>query len=468
MSLCANRDACVIVAAPLSFVIVSRIVSRKRAIVVSLVALMLAAPVARAAEVTRVVSAFDQNDTFDFNLTATWLHDVHTAAVNREFENTNSDNVQLGKDLKYAQTTDVINLRTDFGVLWDVGLHVQLPIVIASSNNLTFDSQVDDGNSTFVRDGIYPAYNNASPRPSTVFQSPTRSGPQSLGVGLNWAVFNERRDDTKPTWTLGFDAMLDIFKDQRFDPSNPNGNTATGLGYHQLIWSTWVSKRFRYFDPYFGASYMLPIRTNGSMFQNEGGGQTNSAPQQTAAVVIGVEQIAWENPATQQRVTVELRGHIEEHFAGRGYSELWEPLSGSSQCKAGSTDLTNCRASLDQVTQSTVSANGVLGSPATTGAPYPGVSNIDAYGSFGGDLGLNVQVGKYIRFRSLFGLTVDAPHFITNASAGIDANGDGQVNSADPREANPVYRESIDIPGRRFKIEESKDWHLVVEGSLMF
>jgi hypothetical protein len=461
VSLCANRDACVIVAAPLSFVIVSRIVSRKRAIVVSLVALMLAAPVARAAEVTRVVSAFDQNDTFDFNLTATWLHDVHTAAVNREFENTNSDNIQLGKDLKYAQTTDVINLRTDFGVLWDVGLHVQLPIVIASSNNLTFDSQVDDGNSTFVRDGIYPAYNNASPRPSTVFQSPTRSGPQSLGVGLDWAVFNERRDDTKPTWTLGFDAMLDIFKDQRFDPANPNGNTATGLGYHQLIWSTWISKRFRYFDPYFGASYMLPIRTNGSIFQSEGPTESNSGPQQMAAVVIGVEEIAWENPATLQRVTIEVQGHMEEHFAGRGFSELWEPLSGSPQC-------TPCRPSLDEVTQSPVSANGVLGTPVTAASPYPGVSNIDAYGSFGGDLGLNVQVGKYIRFRSLFGLTVDAPHFITNASAGIDANGNGQVNSADPREANPVYRESIDIPGRRFKIEESKDWRLLVQGSLMF
>lgn len=469
MSLCANRDACVIVAASLSFVTASR---KSRAIESWTVigALLLVAPVVRAAEVTRTVTALDHDDTFDFNLTATWIHDAHTAAVNREFENANSNTIQLVKDLKYAQTTDVLNLRTDFGILWDVGLHVQLPIVLASSDNLTFDQGVTPANSTFVRDGIYPAYNNPpSPTPSsTVFQSPTRSGPQSLGVGINWAVFNERRDDTKPTWTLGFDAMLDIFKDQRFDPANPNGNTATGLGYHQLIWSTWVSKRFRYFDPYFGASYMLPIRTNGSIFQNEGGGQTSVNPQQMAVVVIGVEQIAWENPVTRQRVTIELQGYMGEHFAGRGFSELWEPLSGSSQCKAGSTDLTGCRASLDEVTQSPVSANGVLGAPVTTAAPYPGVSNIDAYGSFGGDVGLNVQVGKYIRFRSLFGLTVDASHFITNASAGVDANSDGQVNSSDPREANPVYRESIDIPGRRFKIEESKDWRLVVEGSLMF
>ena len=102
-------------------------------------------------------------------------------------------------------------------------------------------------------------------------------------------------------------------------------------------------------------------------------------------------------------------------------------------------------------------------------APYPGVSDIDGYGSFGGDVGLNVQVGKYIRFRSLFGLTVDAPalHHQRRAPA-IDANGDGRSNSGNPNEANPVYRESIDIPGRRFRVEESKDWRLVVEGSLMF
>ena len=56
------------------------------------------------------------------------------------------------------------------------------------------------------------------------------------------------------------------------------------------------------------------------------------------------------------------------------------------------------------------------------------MTDIDAYGSFGGDVGLNIQVGKYIRFRSLFGMTVDEPHFITNASAGVDTNHDGRVD----------------------------------------
>jgi len=411
---------------------------------------------ARSAEVTRVVTALDQNDTFDFNLTAAWLHDSQSAAINRELQGF-GNGTQVVRDLKYAQTTDLLDLRTDFGILWDVGLHVDLPIILAQSNNLTFDQGVNAGNSTFVRDGIYPAYNGTS---STVFQSPTRSGLQYLGLGIQWAVFNQKRDDTKPTWTLGFDADLDIFKDMRFDPAAPDANTGVGLGYHQLIWSTWVSKRFRHFDPYFGASYMLPIRTNGSIYQDLGGGQTSVNPQQFATVIIGVEQIAWENPSGDQRVTVELQAHAAEHFAGRGTSQLWEPLSGHPGCTLmGGTVAETCRQSLDVTTDA-------MNQPHA--APYPGVTDIDAYGSFGGEAGLNIQVGKYIRFRALYGMTFDAAHFITNASAGVDRNHNGIVESGNSNEANPTYRESIDIPGRRFRVEDSRDWHLFVQGSLMF
>jgi hypothetical protein len=428
----------------------------------------LAGPGARAAEVTRVVSALDADDTFDFNLTATWLHDVKTAAVNVEQQT--SGGTALARDLKYGRTRDVLNLRMDFGVLWDVGLHVQAPLVLHDANHLDYDTGVDASNSTFT--GAVSAGGDAVVPPpasgSRVFTSPTRKGFENLGLGITWAAFNQRRDDTKPTWTLSFDALLDVFKDMRYDPANPNANTAVGLGYHQMVWSTWISRRFRHFDPYFGAWYMLPIRTNGSIFQNLGGGQTMVNPQQQAGATMGVEVVAWENAARQQRVTIEGRAHMEEHFAGRGYSELWEPLTGSSACQAGTTDTTGCRKSLDVVTQAPV-VNGVPQPAMATEkpAPYPGVTDIEAYGTFGGDLGFNVQVGPYVRFRSLFGLSYDEPHFITNASAGV-AGPNGRVDSNDPTQANPYYREAIDLPGRRFRVVQSETWHLVVEGALMF
>ena len=81
----------------------------------------------------------------------------------------------------------------------------------------------------------------------------------------------------------------------------------------------------------------------------------------------------------------------------------------------------------------------------------------------------HIRLGpRYIRFRGLFGLTVDMPHFLTNANAGVDTNHDLVVNSLDKAEANPVYRESIDLPGRRFRVEETEVWSLLLEGSIMF
>ena len=113
-----------------------------------------------------------------------------------------------------------------------------------------------------------------------------------------------------------------------------------GQGYHQFVWSTFVSKRFRWFEPYFGAWYNLPVRTNGSPFQKYGPTQTSVNPQQRGGVMIGVEQIAWENPRGDQRVTIEARAFVEEHFFGRERSEIWEPLSGASTCTTNTpTDL---------------------------------------------------------------------------------------------------------------------------------
>jgi hypothetical protein len=462
---------------------------------VVLLTLLLSLP-ARAAEVTRVVSALDDDNRFDLHLTASWLHESSSGYIKRE---TQELPTELVKDLTYAHSRDILNLRMEFGVLWDIGLHVDLPIVLRDVSNLDFDRSegasnciyperaygyqptcVDSANSTLLRDGALPGYGmdswgldarhnqqfSRTPQPATgpfdpgtasVFRGPKRSGLPYVGVGVVWAAMNQLRDDTKPTWTLGFDAKLDVFKDMRFDPSNPGGNTAVGLGYHQLVWSTWVSKRFRRFDPYFGAWYMLPVRTNGSLFQKyPGDTQTSVSPEQQAGFTVGVEHVAWEDVPAKQRVTVEARFRVQEHFYGRGYSELWQPLSGSSAC-AASGAAPACRVGLD----GDLNGDGLLD-------PYPGITEIESYATFGGDLGLNVQVGRFVRFRGLFGLSTDMPHYITGASAGVDKDGNHQVDSQSPAEANPLYRESIDLPGRRFKVEGSKIWTLLLEGSIMF
>ena len=72
---------------------------------------------ARGAEVTRVVSALDDENRFDLNLTLAWLHASKTAFIKRESE---LDQASLIKDLEYRQTRDVLNLRADFGISWQI------------------------------------------------------------------------------------------------------------------------------------------------------------------------------------------------------------------------------------------------------------------------------------------------------------------------------------------------------------
>ena len=68
----------------------------------------------------------------------------------------------------------------------------------------------------------------------------------------------------------------------------------------------------------------------------------------------------------------------------------------------------------------------------------------------------------------MFGLTIDTPHFITFANAGVDKDGSGAVELTNPNEKNPAYRETIDNPGRRFRVEGTQIWSVLLEGSLMF
>ncbi|HEY5449036.1 MAG TPA: hypothetical protein VIQ54_09810, partial [Polyangia bacterium] len=126
--------------------------------------LVLVAWPARGAEVTRVVSAMDGSNRFDFNLTASWIHDVKSATVKRELQSGLAPrNTELIKDLQFAQTRDILNLRADIGILWDVGFHIDLPLVLADQSNLDFDQSEGAG-------CRFPSSDPNAPRPSCVNQ----------------------------------------------------------------------------------------------------------------------------------------------------------------------------------------------------------------------------------------------------------------------------------------------------------
>jgi len=62
------------------------------------------------------------------------------------------------------------------------------------------------------------------------------------------------------------------------------------------------------------------------------------------------------------------------------------------------------------------------------------------------------------------------PHLLTADGRGVDVDPATMpgVNPMNVMEANPAYRQSIDLPGRRFRVEGSKIWTLFIQGSMMF
>jgi hypothetical protein len=420
----------------------------------------LCVPVAsvRAAEATRVVSGSrSPGEMFDFHLSLVWLHEQERAQIRRDREGAGTGaGIVVADELIYRRSRDVLDLRMDFGVYHDFSLFVATPIVLADDRSLDFDREgcggtgamacPDEKTATILRDRILPGYGMPSygldaehGRPFTagsasVFRGPTRRGLEYLGLGARYAIFNQARDDSKPTWLVRFESRFAVGPDQRFDPAKPTANRAVGLGYHQFVFSTAFSRRFESLDPYLGLWYAVPSAPDGSLYSKYPlGGGAFGGPQQGAGADVGVEVPAWEDARTRRRIVFELRGRMELRFLGLAQGPLWEPLSGSSACP---TERVACRPGVDR----DLTGDGVPD-------PNPGITRSPTYGVLGLDGGLTAQVGRYARFRGLFGVSFEQDRSLT-----------------DGRSGNDVY----DAPGRRFRIENARWWHLLIDLALTF
>ena len=411
------------------------------------------AELAQAAEETRVVTGrLPAREWMDWTVSLNYLHEHQQGAVKREYQAQGTGgSIDLVSDLLYRRSRDVMQLRGEAGLFKDLSLFAVLSVVVSDQSSLDFDRTndcaadptrcVDETNSTTLHDGILPGYGQASygldadnerrfQRPSaTVFRGPTRYGFEYLGLGASWAVFNQARDDTKPTWLLRFETRLSLAEDMRFDPAAPKNNTAVGPGYHQFIFSTLFSRRFGPLEPYSGGWVVLPVLTQGSPFSAPG---LSGGAQKRLGFEAGVDATLWGDKQAQHRVAYELRGQAELRLDGLEQGPLWEALSGNPSC--GPNNTATCRPGVDQ------NGNGVA-------SPNPGVTHSPSYGQIGGDTGITIQIGPHARLRSLFGLFWQQSHDLTDGSSG-----------------NAVY----DVPGRRYRIENAYSWRIVVDGGVVF
>jgi hypothetical protein len=407
---------------------------------------LLVAEAASAAEATRVLSARSIRDV-DFDFSVAWFHDNQTSSVKREYVAPTA--VGLTKDVVSHHVRDSLQLRADLGLVHDLSIFLAGSVVLADSRGLDFDRSGDCAakpcEETLIRDGIVPGNQATSwgqdaetgrpfrPPSNQVFSGPKRSGFEYLGMGVRWAPFNQARDKTKPTWIVGLETRLSVAADQRFDPANPTANRGVGVGYHQFILSTMFSRKFGAHEPNMGAWFMEPALTSNSVFKNQGEGSYASA-QRRMGGQLGIETTVWDQPKWRGRFALEAAGYLEYRLSGLAQSELWEVLSGNSHCSPSTAISGDCRAGID------VDSHGAA-------APNSGVVRSPGYGIAGFDAGFSALASGHARLRGRFGMFFDESHFLTDGASG-----------------NQVY----DTPGRRFRVEASYAWHILIDAMATF
>lgn len=425
---------------------------------------------ARAADITNVASAFDENNPFDFRLRARYDHTEKRAQLKRELEGLSptQNRIALGKDLTYAAHRDTLGLRAEMGLFHDLMLEVELPIVLDESESYGLAAGVGAAGSSTVADGIapmmgYDAQHNgaALPSGSPFFRGVRRGASGGSGLdafdtfnfGLTWAPVSQRRDDTKPTWVLSFEPHISIGNIKAFDRARPNANHAVSEGVHRLYASTAISHRWRWVEPYMGFWYMYPIARGDSLFKDYGPAEKVKGPMQQGGSVFGVELVPLDRPAAGHKIWIDLRGRLDGHFAGRGYSEAWELLASSPALACDAA-----QATYNPACDASATTN------AYQGRPYTGVTTIENYASLGVDVGLGVQLGRHARFRTSFDYSHDESHFVTGEDIGVPSTASGRVMSAN--EYNPAWRAVIDQVGRRYKVDDVNVYNFSIWGRL--
>jgi hypothetical protein len=439
------------------------------------------------AEITSVVDAFDEGDIFDLNLTLGFIQSFKHADIRRETDlfqpglstggfTPHSENVA-----SYSQSTSTLMLGADIGIFRDLALIVRLPIILSDSASLG-DLNGSSANPQRLQD-----YNGAQLF-TVPFKGPTRSGVDWFSTGLDYAIFNQQRDSTKPTWVLGVEGRWGVGTPLHAcnangvivsdgttrtcpDPANPTGaNRTPGISRAMITVQghTVFSRRFGYVEPYTGfwvqADFPESKSSSDYSATDSFSGEIINHPPVLGTFAMGMEVIPWERRDQFQRFVADFRLLGTYHSPGRDYSELFDAL-GSSQA-----------ASLRNPNPGRY-MNGVP-DPTAQNDYFTGITDELGYSSLGGRVQATIQAGQYLKFNAGVGFTYNQSHLVTSAEpcnpfasvndigqAGNCTSNNGTVSTGLP---NPNYRDAIDSPGRRFSVDNGTIVDLWINGVVMF
>ncbi|OJT17683.1 hypothetical protein BO221_44800 [Archangium sp. Cb G35] len=432
--------------------------SRLRAVVA---ALTLGVPfVATAADVTRVASSFEDEDPFGMFIDAGFAHSQRRTKIVREVlpESTGGTRQYEG-ELWYRNYDTRLNLDVAFGIAQDVELSFGLPLVLLQDESWSFVEGRNSGNSTitnnFVRNncggsGVPCSLTTREPLfnvPDNGYLETFRGGLTRLGnarFGFAWAIFNQLKDETKPTWTVALDYEAPTAK--LLDPSFVTSKEQRGdVGdrVHKYTISTALSRQIGLAEPYFRMHYTIPVRGPGAWSncdnrnvepQNLGHPQncgtadwnrkeTGIQAPHIAGVMFGSEFQVLDQPT--RKFKLDLRAISNYVSKGRYYNEM----------------------------------SGALRKLLATGD----------YMQVGGQFALTAQISDFLSVRGSGMFLYNTDHVLTDEKIGKDLDGNGSVDiTGNPAELNPNFDYRTDFVSRRFLATESKDFRLDVTATLRF
>lgn len=438
--------------------------------------LVLGAAAAQANPASLVASAADPGDPADLHLSLDYEYAIESASIWRERVGADVDPldpIAKTRDLAFRQYRHLLVPRAELGIFRNTWLSVALPIVIAQERELTLGSGVTRDGSSTVIDGLLPAQGFDARDPGTalpgdgMFRGVNRKGLDQLHAGLGFALMNQDKDDTKPTWKLGAELRLAVGRVMRFDPASPAAETGVGSGVHELrVWTS-VARRYKRTEAWFELYWRAPIAEKPPsllrLADEDKFGATNTRAGQVGGVSFGLELFAVDDGPDKNRISLDLGARIDAHFEGRGYSEMWEVFALAGDASAGGPLV------LDR-------------DPTETGVQarsHPGVTNIENYLEMAGRAAIRAQLGKYVRFAAMFDLVWRTDHAITFSDAGIDLptcgtaggaceNEDNGVVNPGTQEINPLHVPRIDLVGHRYHSEDNMGFVIGVQGQILF
>jgi hypothetical protein len=451
------------------------------------------------AEITSVVDAFDGDDPFDAHLMVGFRQSWKHANIRRETSlfqpglSTGGFVARTENVATYSQSTSTLDLGADIGVFRDLALAIRLPLILSDTRELG-DLDGSSANPQRLQD---PSGGQLFTVP---FKSPSRSGVDWFSVGLNYAILNQQRDFTKPTWVVGVEGRFAVGERLRAcsdtpvnqtdasgktaavkcpDPASPTSdrsNPGISRGMHGIVASTVISRRYGYVEPYSGFRFLAEFPRSNTDFgaTNDFQGSLVNHPPLQGTFLMGLEVVPWEHREQFQRLVADFRFSGTYVSPGREYSELFDALGSSSAASLRSPNASAYHYGPDGRTS--------VPDPAAQQVFFTGITDQQAYGSFRTSTEITLQVGEYVKFAGGVGLTYNQSHVITTADA-CNPDFKNDPATAGPCHAvtagsaasqpitgipNPNHRDVIDLPGRRFSVDDTTMVDLWIRGIVMF